>query len=314
MTRIIPLEQIKKSLNPLQVIRAIEEGFAAYSEGRVKVPPVGHLCFDEPPGDCHIKYGYLNGSDTFVIKVATGFYRNPGIGLPSSNGLMLVFNRRTGNPDAILLDHGWLTDARTAAAGAVAAKCLARREPRGIGMIGTGTQAKIQLEWLSYVTSCREAMVWGRDPQKAELFVSSMTGSPFSLRVAPHLEDLLVECDLIVTTTPSREPLIRAEMIRPGTHITAVGADGGGKQELDPAVFRKADICAVDSLAQCREYGDSSYALRRGLIVEDRLIELGRIIRCPELGRQSENQITIADLTGVAVQDIQIASLILATA
>ena len=306
------MEQIKKSLNPLQVIRSLEDGFAAYSEGRVTVPPVGLLCFDDPPGDCHIKYGYLSGSDAFVIKVATGFYQNPGIGLPSSNGLMLVFNRRTGNPDAILLDHGWLTDARTAAAGAIAAKYLARRAPQGIGIIGTGTQARMQLEWLSYVTECREVRVWGRDRRKTELFQRGMAGSPFSIRVAPHLDALFAECDLIVSTTPSRKPLIHAEQVRPGTHITAVGADGGGKQELDAAVFEKADICAVDSVAQCREYGDTSYALRQGLIAEDRLIELGRIVRNPDLGRRSEDQITIADLTGVAVQDIQIASLVLA--
>lgn len=311
MTRIVLLEQIKKVLDPLQVIRSLEEGFAAYSEGRVTVPPVGHLYFDEPPGDCHIKYGYLGGSDAFVIKVATGFYRNPDIGLPSSNGLILVFNRRTGNPEAILLDQGWLTDARTAAAGAVAAKYLARSKPQGIGIIGTGTQARMQLEWLSYVTACREVKVWGRDIQKAELFRRGMAESPFSIRVAPHLDDLFADCDLIISATPSREPLIHAGQIRPGTHITAVGADGGGKQELDATVFEKADVCAVDSVAQCREYGDSSYALRRGLITEDKLIELGRIVRNPGLGRRSEEQITVADLTGVAVQDIQIAKLVL---
>ncbi len=311
MTRIIRLEQIKKLLDPLEVIRALEEGFVAYSEGRVKVPPVGHLYFDEPPGDCHIKYGYVAGHDSFVIKVATGFYRNPDIGLPSSNGLMMVFSRKTGQPEAILLDEGWLTDARTAAAGAIAAKYLARRAARGIGIIGTGTQARMQLEWLRHVTACRDAMVWGRNRRKAEQYQGEMALSGFRVSIASQIEDVLAGCDLIISTTPSKEPLINAAQIRPGTHITAVGADGGGKRELDAEVFVNADICVVDSLAQCREYGDSSYALREGVIAEDRLIELGNVIRNRELGRRHDDQITIADLTGVAVQDIQIAKLVL---
>jgi ornithine cyclodeaminase len=311
VTRIIKLDQIKRVLDPIRVIQALEEGFVEYSEGRVTVPPVGHLYFKEPPGDCHIKYGYVAGDSHFVIKVATGFYRNPEIGLPSSNGLMLVFNRKTGQPDAILLDEGWLTDARTAAAGAIAAKHLGRRKLTGIGIVGTGTQARMQLEWLRHVTDCREATVWGRSREKAELFRDDMAGSGYSIGIAARLDELCARSDLIVTTTPSREPLLHAEQIKPGTHITAVGADGGGKQELDAAVFGRADICVVDSLSQCREYGDTARALREGVIAEDRLIELGRVIRDSALGRRHDGQITIADLTGVAVQDIRIATMVL---
>ncbi len=293
-------------------IDALEEGFVAYSLGRVNVPPVGHLYFDEPPGDCHIKYGFVTGGESFIIKVATGFYRNPDVGLPSSNGLMMVFSQKTGQPEAILLDEGWLTDARTAAAGAIAAKYLARRAPARIGIVGTGTQARMQLDWLRHVTDCRDVMVWGRSRTKAERYRDDMTASGFSVSVAPGIEALCAACDLIVSTTPSREPLIHAEHIKPGTHVTAVGADGGGKQELHADLFKRADVCVVDSLAQCREYGDSSYALRAHLISEDKLIELGRIIQIPELGRRHDAQITVADLTGVAVQDIQIAKLVLA--
>src|SRR5580658_7578580 len=124
----------------------MENGFVAYSRGEVVVPPVGHLDFADPPGDCHIKYGYIRGDDTFTVKMATGFYRNPDIGLPSSNGAMLVFSARTGEPLALLHDEGYLTDVRTAAAGAVAAKYLAPREVECIGMVGAGTQAHLQLQ------------------------------------------------------------------------------------------------------------------------------------------------------------------------
>ncbi len=311
MTRIIGLEQIKKALDPVGAIRTLEEGFVAYSEGRVNVPPVGHLYFENPPGDCHIKYGCVPGDPFFVIKVATGFYRNPDLGLPSSNGMILVFSQRTGQPEAILLDEGWLTDARTAAAGAIAARYLARRKPERIGIVGTGTQARMQLEWLQYVVDCRSAVVWGRNVTKAKRYRDDMAAAGFSVTVAPRIEDLCAECDLIVSATASRQPLIHASLVRPGMHITAVGADAGGKQELESGVFRKADLCVVDSLAQCRAYGDASYALRDHLITEEKLVELGRVIRNPELGRQNEKQITIADLTGVAVQDIQISQLVL---
>ncbi len=309
--RIWNLEQIRQAIEPKDLIARMEEGFIAYSEGRVEVPPVGHLTFEAPRGDCHIKYGYIAGESHFVVKVATGFYANPDIGLPSSNGLILVFSQRTGLPQAILLDEGWLTDARTAAAGAVAAKYLAPRRVKGIGIVGTGTQARLQLEWLKYVVDCRQATVWGRNPRKAEKFRDDLAQQGFKLSVARRIDELCERCNLVVTTTPSREPLLFARHIQPGTHITAVGADGGGKQEIDAGLFARADLCVVDSLAQCRAYGDSSIALKAGCIREDQLVEIGRVIRDPGLRRSSEEQITIADLTGVAVQDIQAAKAVL---
>ncbi len=311
MTRIVLPEQIKNVLDPLQVIRALEEGFVAYSEGRVNVPPVGHLYFQDPPGDCHIKYGCVPGDETFVVKVATGFYRNPEIGLPSSNGLMLVFSQKTGSPEAVLHDQGWLTDARTAAAGAIAAKYLALRRPARIGIVGTGTQARMQLQWLAYVIDCREVTVWGRSATRTEKYRQDMATSGFSIKAVSEIEQLCSECDLIVTTTASRRPILRAEHLRSGMHVTAVGADGDGKQELDAGIFARADICVVDSLSQCSDYGDSSFALKEGIIAQDKFIELGRVMHDPALRRQNDAQITVADLTGVAVQDIQIAQLVL---
>jgi ornithine cyclodeaminase len=224
---------------------------------------------------------------------------------------MLVFSKRTGRPEAILLDRGYLTDIRTAAAGAIAAKYLAPREITAIGMIGTGTQARLQLDMLRCVTPCRRALVWGRNRVRAEKVKTDLSGSGFSIEVVESIDEIAAACNLIVTATASRAPLLCAGHARPGTHITAVGADGGGKQELDAEVFRKADICVVDSISHCRDYGDSSFALKAGFLDEENLIELGTVIRNPRLGRSTGDQVTIADLTGVAVQDIQIAKMVL---
>jgi ornithine cyclodeaminase len=306
MAIIYTRSQLEKALRPEELIAAIEQGFIAYSQGKVVVPPVGELLFEEPPGDCHIKYGYVPGDPTFTIKVATGFYRNAELGISSSNGIILVFSTTTGQLITILDDGGFLTDARTAAAGAVAAKLLAPAEVSCIGIIGTGIQGKMQLDYLRYVLPARRAMVWARSPEKARAY--QVDG--FDIQIAGSIADLAAACNLIVTTTPAHGWLLGAADVRPGTHITAVGTDAAGKQELDPHLFVKAKVRAVDSRKQCVLYGDSSYPIKQGLIAETDLVELGEIAQNPELGRQSESEITIADLTGVAIQDIQIAKLV----
>lgn len=309
--QIYTLDQIRKTIEPLALIKSQEEGFVAYSEGRAVVPPVGYLHFPEASGDCHIKYGYIKDDDYFVVKIATGFYRNPDIGLPVGNGMMALFSQRTGNLEALLLDEGYLTDMRTAAAGGVAAKYLAPKRIKRIGIVGTGVQARLQLEMLKSVTDCRAAVVWGRDENKSQLYKSEMARHGFSVEVTARIEELTASCNLIVMTTSARRPLLHDTEIRPGTHITAVGADAAGKQELDPAIFKRADVRVVDSLAQCIDHGDTSYAVKAGLVQKSELVELGAVIKSPDLGRTNDEQITIADLTGVAVQDIKIAELTL---
>jgi ornithine cyclodeaminase len=307
--KIYTLEEIKKTIEPGGLVKSQEEAFVAYSDGRVVVPPVGYLHFEDASGDCHIKYGYVKGDDYFVVKIATGFYQNPEIGLPVGDGMMSLFSQRTGSLEALLLDEGYLTDMRTAAAGAVAAKYLAPKKIDRIGIVGTGLQARLQLEMLKNVTDCRAVVVWGRDQAKKEQYKLEMTASGFSVVGVARIEDLVESCNLIVTTTSARKPLIHAPGIRPGTHITAVGADAPGKQELDPNIFKKAQVRVVDSLSQCVEHGDTAHAVKAGLIEERELFELGEVIKYPELRRTDEKQITVADLTGVAVQDIQIAKL-----
>jgi ornithine cyclodeaminase len=310
VARVYARAELLAAIHPAELIQAVEDGFAAYSRGEVVVPPVGHLDFDEPPGDCHIKYGYIRGDDAFTVKIATGFYRNPERGLPSSNGVVLVFSSRTGELLAILQDEGRLTDLRTAAAGAVAAKYLAPPNVECIGVVGAGTQARLQLEYLKEVTPCRRVLLWARSAERAAAFRAAFRAEGFQIKIASSVAELASRSQLIVTTTPARHWLLSADDVLPGTHITAVGADGGGKQELDPRLFARA-LCAVDSRKQCAQFGDSSYAIQEGLIANGDLIELGEIVQNRSLGRKDAAQITIADLTGVAVQDIQIAKLAL---
>jgi len=308
MTLIYSLKQIKAVLPELDLSKSIEQGFVAYSQGRTVVPPVGELVFESPPGETHIKYGYIKGSAFYVIKVASGFYENPGLGIASNSGLMLIFSTRTGEIEAILLDQGYLTDVRTAIAGQIAARYLAPSSVSKIGVLGTGVQARMQVEYLKPATSCTSICVWGRTRENQEAYRTYMADRGYNVILADTPAMAAEDAQIIITATPSSSSLLHAGDIGPGTHITAMGSDTPAKQELDPVILEKADIVVADSLSQTRERGEISHALKQGLLSPDRIHELGRVIESPDLGRTVETQITIADLTGVAVQDIQIAS------
>jgi ornithine cyclodeaminase len=310
--RVVGLDEIRRAVDVRRLIDELAEGFVAYSSGHVVVPPVAHLGFEEPRGDVHIKYGYVRGDDVFVIKIADGFDANPALGLPPGDGMMLVFDRRTGMARAVLLDHAYLTDLRTAAAGAVAARVLAPPVVRCIGVIGTGVQGHLQLELLRNVTNCRSAMVYGRNTHRAERYVSDMAEHGFTVTIAPDPDTLAAACEVIITATTARAPLFSADAVRPGTHISAFGADSPGKQELDPELLRRADVVVVDSLSQTTHHGELAHALAAAAITVDRVRELGDVIRDPSLGRSGEDQITVCDMTGVAVQDIVVAKHVLA--
>jgi ornithine cyclodeaminase len=316
VTKVLSLDDIRELVDVAQLIRDIEEGFVLYSEGRVTVPPVGFLHFDDPPGDVHIKYGAVRGDDWWVLKVASAFYANPERGLPPSDGAILVFSQKTGALELVLHDRCWLTDMRTAAAGAVAAKHLAPADVRRIGIIGTGVQARMQLELLREVVDCDRCSIWGRDPDKVATMVTDLRSRAWvadwglEIEPAPTLDALVAECRLIVTTTSARSPLVRAASVHPGTHLTAMGSDDHGKQELDAALLGRADVVVADSRSQCVDHGECAPAVRDGHLGETSIVELGEVISDPARGRTSEDQITIADLTGVAVQDIQIAKMV----
>jgi ornithine cyclodeaminase len=306
--RIISLEEIKAVLPSLDLIPAIEAGFVANSTGNAVVPPVGELLLDS--GEVHIKYGYIQKDAYYVIKVASGFYNNPRLGLPSGNGLMLLFSQMTGELVSVLLDEGYLTDTRTAIAGAIVAKHLAPQNVERIGILGTGIQARLQLTHLKQVTDCREVLVWGRDERRLRQYRTEMEVQDFGVGITRDTADILLTCNLVVTTTPANSPLLFANDLQKGTHITAVGSDTSQKQELDSAILSKAEVVVADSISQCLVRGEIHKAFESGMIKKDELIELGEIIAGHKAGRTSADQITVADLTGVAVQDIKIAAAI----
>jgi ornithine cyclodeaminase len=209
---------------------------------------------------------------------------------------------------ALLQDGGWLTCIRTALAGQIAAKALAPSSVQTIGIVGTGMQARMQLEQLMAVTDCRQVIVWGRRQSELDAYRSFAQALGFSVETTLEAQQVALQANLIVTTTPSRQALLKSEWIRPGTHITAVGADTLGKQELDPALVARADVIVVDSIAQCSQYGEVSHALKAGLIDKEQLVELGQVLVSDVGARSNDQQITLVDLTGVAVQDAQISN------
>lgn len=304
---IYTVEQIKEVCRNLDFTETIKKGFIAYSKGEVVVPPVGELSFELPPGDTHIKYGYIKNDRSFVVKIASGFYQNPQLGLPSNSGLMLLFSQKTGMLQSILLDDGYLTDLRTALAGRIAAELLGPEDVEGIGIYGTGIQARMQAEYLSRLTPCRKLMVWGRSSESLERYALAMEELGFQVSPTMDPAEVAAGCNLLVTATASKTPILKASMIRPGTHITAMGADTPAKQELDPEILAKAAFVVADSISQCTERGEIHHALKAGVIGRERLTELGLLLA--ETGRtiRGKDDITVADLTGVAVQDIVIA-------
>ena len=303
---IISLEQIKKILPGLDLITEIQQGFQAYSEGRAIVPPVGEMILER--GEVHIKYGFIKHDDYYVIKVASGFYHNPEQGLPSGNGLMLLFSQKTGEPAAILLDEGYLTNIRTAVAGAIAARYMAPARVSKIGIAGAGTQGRLQLRYLKNVVNCKDVLVWGLNQEEVDKYKLEMEKEGFSVETTLDASEILRNCNLVVTATPSKRPVLNVRDLKKGTHITAIGSDTPEKQELDSGILRKADVVIADSIEQCLTRGEIARAISAGDLNKDRVIELGNIISGSAKGRTSDHQITVADLTGVAVQDLSIAS------
>ena len=305
MATIISLKEITSIVKNIDVVTAIEKGFIQYSNGKTVVPPVAELLFENPPGDVHIKYGYIKNDEYYVIKIASGFYENPKLGIASSQGMMLLFNQKTGELTAILLDEGYLTNIRTAAAGALVAKYFAPKKIKAIGIIGTGIQGRLQLQYLQKNTPCKRVWIWDINPEFAKKYKEELK-SDFDIHIAENTAEVAQNCNLIVTTTPAENPLLFAKDIQKGTHITAVGSDISDKQELESEILKKADIVIADSIPQSKSRGEIYRAIKNGAISYDNVKELGTAIQNKSLCRTDENQITVTDLTGVAVQDIMI--------
>ena len=292
------LPEILAALDEDAALAAVESGFRCLHAFEAQVAAVGHLSFADPPGDCHIKSAYMAGDEVFVIKVATGFYQNPTLGFPSSNGFMAVMSAKTGELVGLLRDQGQLTDQRTAMAGAIAARAIHRPGSSTLGIVGAGTQARLQARLIARHLKMKTVLVWARKPHAAAALAADIGGTAVSLR------ELCSRAELIVTTTPSTEPLLTSDMLTDGQRIVAVGADAPGKRELDPAILARARV-VVDSCAQCIDHGEAGWAVRAGLLDPASLIELGALLTAPIVF--AANEIVVADLTGVAVQDVAIA-------
>lgn len=296
--RVIELKEILAALNETEALAAVAEGFRRHARGETQVPPPMHLEFTNPPGDCHVKGAAVAGEDVFVLKLATGFYHNPERGLSASNGFMAVMSAKSGEILALLHDRGQLTDLRTAMAGAVAARAITRFPCATLGVVGAGTQARLQAQWIARHLGCNSILIWARNTGRAAALAEKLGAH------AVTLADLCAKSDVIVTTTPSTEPLLRAGMLKPGARIVAVGADSPGKRELDVQILAHARI-VVDSRSQCIDHGEAGWAVRAGLVDGASLIELGALLEKPIAFGDEET--VVADLTGVAIQDFEIA-------
>ena len=304
---VVTRPEIEAALARVDLVAATEAAFADFSRGDVQVAAVGELLFDEADGEAHIKSAAALGAPRFVVKVATGFYRNPGRGLPSSSGLVLLFDAATGQPAAILLDDGLLTDERTAAAGAVAAKHLARADVDRVAVLGAGVQARRQLAQLRAVTPGRRLSLWARRADATAQLAEFAAQLGYVVSIASTPAEAARAADLIVTTTPSAAPLLAAGDVMAGAHITAVGSDTPQKAELADDLIARADVLVADSRRQARERGE----LRRAPASAD-IVELGDIIAGRAAGRTDAGQTTICDLTGVAAQDLAAAEAVFA--
>lgn len=309
--KIVTEAELRKTVPlDIKVIDCIESAFSELASGKVIMPPILSMPIKEYNGEIDVKTAYLPNLDSFALKASPGFFDNPKIGLPSTSGLMILFSCKTGVLEALLLDNGYLTDIRTAAAGAVAARHLSRIDSSNVCVIGAGTQAKLQLTALNLVRPIQYANIWARNFEKASLLAEELSKNlGFQVQASNNISESIKSADIVVTTTPSTEPILKAGWLHPGLHITAMGADQHTKNELDPQCLKLADLYVADSISQTVKQGELRAALDAKIISSDENFpELGNIINKTEKGRSSPKDITIVDLTGTGAQDTAIAT------
>jgi len=292
-------------------VAVVADAFTSLAKGDATVPPIMRVDIPENKGEVDVKTAYIKGLDSFAVKMASGFYDNYRLGLPSGSGLMVLISTKTGIPEAVLLDNGYLTHTRTGAAGAVVAKYLAPKNINTAGVVGAGTQARFQMIALKLMRDFRKVLVYGILPGEAAQYASEMSGVlGIEVVEAPDAEAVVRGSDFVATCTPSKEPYLKAEWLHPGLHITSMGADAEEKQELFADVLGHADRLVCDRKSQCFRLGELHHALEEGIISEDAdIAELGELTSGRKPGRSSDEEITICDLTGVGIQDTAIALL-----
>lgn len=292
-----------------EAIAIVEQGFTKLVNHEVEMPPIMRVDVHDQNGEVDIKTAYVKGKDMFAIKVSSGFFNNYKVGLPSGNGLMMLISSQTGIPQAILLDNGYLTEVRTAAAGAIASKYLSKEKIETVGVIGAGSQARFQVRVLKLVRDFKKVLVYTRSTERAEKYAKEMAEElGIEVEAAKSAEQVVRSSEIVVTTTPAKEPIIKAEWLHPGLHITAMGSDAEQKQELEAEVLARADKLVCDTKSQCARLGELHHALDHGVLTLDSpIIEIGQLTSRKIAGRDNDDQITVCDLTGTGVQDTVIA-------
>ena len=317
MTLILNSTEIKDCVKfNAELIPVIEDAFKSLSLGKTVMPPILRLDIEKYHGESDVKAAYIEGLDSFAVKVASGFFNNPKLGLPSSNGLMILLDSQTGVIKSVLLDKGYLTDVRTAIAGAIAAKYLSNPESSTVAIIGAGIQARMQLEALTLVRDIKKINVWSRDINKTHAYIEKVSKNiNLNFTAVDNTNNVVKNADILITTTPSKKPLIDYSSLPKGVHITAMGSDAEEKNELEPDIIKNCDVYVPDSQAQTSILGELNHAIKNNLIKSDMIFnDLGKIIINPELGRKNTQDITVADLTGTGVQDTAIARFAFSTA
>ena len=309
MTLVLNSSEIKKCVHLNgRLIPIIEDAFKSLALGKTTMPPILRLDIEKYHGESDVKAAYIDGLDSYAIKVASGFFNNPNLGLPSSNGLMILLDSKTGMLKSVLLDKGYLTDVRTAIAGAIAAKHLSNPDATKAGIIGAGIQAKLQLEALTLVRNIDTAFIWARNSEKVNQLIKEVSKLNINFQICSSAEEVVKHSEIVVTTTPSKSFLIKNEWLKKGLHITAMGSDAEQKNELDPLIIKKCDQYIPDSLSQTRILGELHHAIDKNIILpSENFNELGDIILDSNLGRKNKEDITVCDLTGTGVQDTAIA-------
>jgi alanine dehydrogenase len=302
-------EEVKSVMDMHSDMQVVESAFRQHGLGKVQMPPKSYLYYTAYNGDLRTMPAYLEEEDITGVKIVNVHPGNPALGLPTVMALIVLISPQTGAPIAIM-DGTYLTDIRTGAAGGIAAKYLARKDSKVIGLVGAGNQARAQLEALSEVFELEMVKVTSRTKESCEKFIQEAAGiTSCEIRYEEKIEDVC-DCDILVTTTPTRKPIVKAQWIKDGTHINAIGADAVGKEELDPELIIRSKI-VVDDMVQALHSGEVNVPLSKHYISENDIhAQLGEVMVGLKPGRTSEEEITIFDSTGLAIQDVASAHLV----